>query len=162
MAWRVPAPAVCPYQYSIYNWHSPPHPNSYTWKQHNNPGLTDVHIPFPYLLSPSDLEYSGLAAIAERSWPNTLPGNKGPHPSLSASRRHPIWPISASHHPRPLPKHEMARRRPPATTNICQGDLVRFSTESNFLLRKSFIMDSLSKTISFQTLPREKRTDNWH
>lgn len=112
MAWRVPTPAVCPYHYSIYNWHSPPHPNSYTWKQHNNPGLTEVHIPFPYLLPPSDLEYSGLAAIAERSWPNTMPGNKGPLPSWSASRRHPIWPISASHQPRPLPKHEMARRRP--------------------------------------------------
>lgn len=67
--------------------------------------LTDVHSPFPYLLPPSDLEYSGLSAMAERSWTNAEPRNRGPHPhpSLSASRRHPIWPISASHTPPTLP-----------------------------------------------------------
>lgn len=36
-------------------------PTSYTWKQHNNPELTDVHAPLAYLLL-SDLEYSGWSA----------------------------------------------------------------------------------------------------
>lgn len=40
-------------------------PTSYTWKQQNNPELTDVDAPLPYLLC-SDLEYSGVSATAKR------------------------------------------------------------------------------------------------
>lgn len=63
--------------------------------------LTDVHFPFPYLLPPSDLEYSGPSIMAKRSWTNVEPRNKDPHPPSSVSRRHLIWPISASHTPHP-------------------------------------------------------------
>lgn len=76
-------------------------PTSYTWKQHNNPELTDVDAPLPYLLL-SDLEYSGCSATAERflatakgSRPKTQSRNKDLWPCLSSRRRHPVKPTLA-------------------------------------------------------------------
>lgn len=100
-------------------------PNGYTWKQHNNPELTDVCIPLAYLLL-SDLEYFGFSATtkrflatAEKSGPNAQSRNKDPCLSLSSPRRHPIWPSLAGA-PRlppfhPLKQETVTAMHPPST-----------------------------------------------